>query len=178
MNKEMVRKLTRHPLVRLPVRAAMAAAALTARVASVLRAGVLFPTGPAPVCHWTVTVKFPENITLGQGVVIEPKTVLGAKGGLTLGDHVRISEGVMIETAGLDFSGPPPYSHIARPIVIERSVWIGARAIILGGVTLGEKSVIGAGAAVTRSVAPGSIIAGPRATARNEGSVAVHELKT
>jgi acetyltransferase-like isoleucine patch superfamily enzyme len=68
----------------------------------------------------------------------------------------------LIETAGLDFSAPPPYPQIARPIVLERHVWVGARAIILAGVTVGEESVIGAGAVVTQSVPPRTVVVGPQ----------------
>jgi acetyltransferase-like isoleucine patch superfamily enzyme len=48
-------------------------------------------------------------------------------------------------------------------VVIEDRVWIGSRAIILKGVTLGHDSVVGAGAVVTRSVPPGSVVVGPAA---------------
>ncbi len=47
-----------------------------------------------------------------------------------------------------------------EPIVIEDDVWIGARVIILGGVTIGKGSVIGAGSVVTKSVEPYSIVVG------------------
>ncbi len=161
MKKEALRKLTQNPFVRIPVRITIGAAGAFGRVASVLKAGAIFPPGPLPICHWSVTIKYPENIVLGTGVVIGPKTTIGAKGGLALGDHVRISEGVMIETAGLDFSGAPPYPHISKPIDIQRGTWIGARAIVLAGVTIGEGSVIGAGAIVTKSVPAFSVVVGP-----------------
>lgn len=166
MTKTKLRMLTRAAIVRLPVRCVMALADLISRAAAALRTSAIFSSGPLPVCHWSVTIKFPERIKLGEGVVIGPKTTIGAKGGVSLGDHVRISEGVMIESAGLDFSGTPPYPHIAAPIIIEHGVWIGARAIILAGVTIGAKSVIGAGAVVTRSIPPGSVIVGARSVLR------------
>jgi acetyltransferase-like isoleucine patch superfamily enzyme len=49
---------------------------------------------------------------------------------------------------------------IAKPIVIERNVWIAAGATLLGGVTVGENSVVAAGAVVTRNVPPDSFVAG------------------
>jgi maltose O-acetyltransferase len=48
-------------------------------------------------------------------------------------------------------------------VVIEDRVWIGARAIILKGVRVGRDSVIGAGAIVTKSVPPGSVVVGQAA---------------
>lgn len=159
--KESVRNLARSRLVTLPVRTLMAAIDATSRAASVLRTAALFPhAGELPHCHWSVTIKAAENVTLGRAVVIGPKCTLGAVGGITLSDHVRLSEGVIIESAGLDFSHEPPYPHVYRPIVLEQGVWVGARAIILAGVTVGARSVIGAGAVVTRSVPADSVVSG------------------
>ncbi len=47
-----------------------------------------------------------------------------------------------------------------KPIVIEDDVWIGARATILGGVTIGRGAIVAAGAVVTKSVPPFTIVAG------------------
>jgi acetyltransferase-like isoleucine patch superfamily enzyme len=146
------------------------------RAASVLRTAALFDGQQLPTCHWTVTVKYPEKIRFGSGVIIGPKTTLGAAGGIALHDHVRISEGVIIETAGLDFRGPPPYPHIAQEIVLERGVWVGARAIILGGVTIGEYSIVGAGAVVTRSVPAHSVVVGARTSPRPKNLGKTFEL--
>lgn len=51
-----------------------------------------------------------------------------------------------------------------QPIIIEDDVWIGARVIILPGITIGTGSIIGAGSVVTKNVAPFSIVAGNPAT--------------
>ena len=50
--------------------------------------------------------------------------------------------------------------HVSGPIRIEDGAWIGAGAIILAGVTVGQKSIVGAGAVVTRDVPPYAIVAG------------------
>lgn len=57
-----------------------------------------------------------------------------------------------------------PQDISAAPVEIEDSVFIGTGAIILKGVTVGKNSVIGAGAVVTRSVPPDSVVAGNPAT--------------
>jgi acetyltransferase-like isoleucine patch superfamily enzyme len=44
--------------------------------------------------------------------------------------------------------------------VIERNVWVAAGATILGGVTVGENSVVAAGSVVTKNVAPNTLVAG------------------
>jgi len=111
------------------------------------------------ICHWTADIKYPKNITLGDGVIIGVNATLGAHSAITLGDNVRISKDVIIETAGLIFTqGPPPYAHRSAPIVIDNGVWIGTRAIILSGVTIGENAVIAAGSIVSKSI-PANVIA-------------------
>lgn len=113
------------------------------------------------VCAHDAELKYPQNIHMGKRAIIGSNVSLGAHSPITLGDDVRISRDVIIETAGLDFStGQSPYTHISKPITIEKGVWIGARAIILGGVTLGENAVVAAGSVVSRSVLPGEVVAG------------------
>lgn len=48
----------------------------------------------------------------------------------------------------------------AKPIVIERNVWIAAGATIIGGVTIGENAVVAAGSIVTRDVPPNTLAGG------------------
>ena len=110
--------------------------------------------------HWSVEVKYGENICIGSNSTIGPYTTLGGMAKIDIGDYVRISKGVVLETAGLNLNEKPPYKHHAKSITIENGVWIATNAIILGGVTIGENSIIGAGAVVTKDVAPNSILVG------------------
>jgi acetyltransferase-like isoleucine patch superfamily enzyme len=159
--KEAIRNLARSSLITFPVSLILRLLEGLSRATSVLKTAALFPHAvELPHCHWSVGVKCPENIKLGRGVVIGPKCTLGGAGGIVLEDHVRLSEGVMIESAGLDFTADPPYPHTCRSIVIEEAVWVGARAVILAGVTIGARSVIGAGAVVSRSVPADTIVSG------------------
>ena len=113
------------------------------------------------VCHWSSELKYPENISLGKRVVIGVNVTLGAHSAISLGDDVRLSKDVVIETAGLDFSaGAPPYRHVSAPITLEEGAWIGMRSIILGGVTIGRHAVVAAGSVVTRDVPSGTVVAG------------------
>lgn len=131
--------------------------------------------GNGCVCHWNADLKVPDNISVGHGVVIGVNVSIGAASRVRIGDQVRISRDVMIETAGLDFETlAPPYLHISSPINIERGVWIGARALILGGVTVGEYCVIAAGSVVTKTVPPFSLVAGVPATVVRRINVSSH----
>ena len=111
-------------------------------------------------CHWTVEIKYGENITIGYHTSVGPFSCLGAMSPIKIGSYVRISRGVVIETAGLDLSKQPPYSQISKPIVIEDGVWIASNAIILGGVTIGANSIVGAGSVVSKDILPNSIMVG------------------
>lgn len=127
-----------------------------------LRFGVLIKNkGYGCVCHWSTEIKYSENIFLSNRVVIGKNVTLGALSTINLHDDVRLSKGVVLETATLDFRGKTaPYKHISKPIVIEKGVWIGTNAQILGGVTIGENSIISAGAIVTKDVEKNSLMAG------------------
>jgi maltose O-acetyltransferase len=48
----------------------------------------------------------------------------------------------------------------SRPIILERNVWLGARTIVLPGITIGEHSCVGAGSVVTKDVPPRTFVAG------------------
>ncbi len=150
--KKVLRNLMGSALVRWPVLAVMKIIEGFSRLASVLRTAALFPGANRPICHWSVQVKNPEGISFGKGVIIGPNCVLGGSGGITFADGVRLSEGVVVETASLDLGGDPPYVHKMKPIVIGEGVWLCTRCIVLGGVTIGRRAVIGAGAVADRDV--------------------------
>ena len=105
--------------------------------------------------------KYRENILVGNHIRIGPGVTIGAHSPVVLEDYVRISQNVIIETAGLDLTHHSlPYPHASKPITIKRGAWIGAHAIVLGGVTVGEGAVVAAGAVVTKDVPSGAIAVG------------------
>ena len=108
----------------------------------------------------------PRNIVIGDDTIIgEKATIDGRKqlansdGGLEIGSHVDIASEVMIWTSQHDLSDPD-FKPVEKKVLIEDYVFIGPRAIILPGVTLGKGSVVAAGAVVTKSVEPMSMVAG------------------
>ena len=56
----------------------------------------------------------------------------------------------------------------AKEIVVESGCWIGARVLVLGGVTIGAGSIVAAGAVVTRDVAPNTLVAGVPAVKKKD----------
>ena len=75
--------------------------------------------------------------------------------------NVMIGPNVSIITTGHPI-GPSQRRAfvVAKPIVIERNVWIAASATIISGVTVGENSVVAAGSIVTRDVPPNGLVGG------------------
>ncbi|UAB70540.1 acyltransferase [Vibrio sp. SCSIO 43132] len=100
--------------------------------------------------------KYPENITLGDNVRISLGVSIGAHSSVVIGNDVTISQGVIIETAGLNRHSIKR-EHKSKDIFISDGVWIGANAIILAGVSIGEKAIIGAGSVVRNDVEAGEV---------------------
>lgn len=101
----------------------------------------------------------PGGFTIGERSTVNQRCRLDARGGLTIGSSVSIAAEVCLLTASHDMQ-TRDFKGVAAPIVISDYVFIGTRAMILPGVTLGKGAVVAAGAVVTKDVAPYSIVAG------------------
>lgn len=100
-------------------------------------------------------------ITLGDNVTINENVVITAKRHeVTIGNNVILSAGCVVTSIGFDFNQSGPNRHDGADITIEDNVWIGANAVILPGVQIGQGAVIGAGAVVTKDVQPKTIVGG------------------
>lgn len=101
-----------------------------------------------------------KNITVGKNVFINTGCRFQDQGGIRIGDHVLIGHNVVLATLNHDFA---PYNRATMhpaPIHIEDRVWIGANATVVPGVTIGENSIVAAGAVVTKDVPPNTIVGG------------------
>lgn len=101
----------------------------------------------------------PRNILIGADTIIGEGTVLDGREKLTIGNHVDIASDVMIYNSEHDINSEGFSPHNA-PVAIEDYVFVGPRAIILPGVTVGKGAVVGAGAVVTKDVPPFAIVGG------------------
>ncbi|NLT25593.1 MAG: HAD-IA family hydrolase [Microbacteriaceae bacterium] len=107
-------------------------------------------------------VDYGTNIRIGDGVFMNFGCVLLDVAPITIGDRVLLGPGVQLCTPGhpLDAASRAGGLEFGRPIVIGDDVWLGAGAIVLGGVTIGAGTVVGAGAVVTRDLPAGAIAVG------------------
>jgi acetyltransferase-like isoleucine patch superfamily enzyme len=97
------------------------------------------------------------SLRIGHGSYITANSKLIVKSDVEIGSWCAISWDVQIMDT--DFHGFAGRER-TKPIVIGDKVWVGSRATILKGVTIGDGAVIAAGAVVTKDVQPGQIVAG------------------
>jgi acetyltransferase-like isoleucine patch superfamily enzyme len=102
-----------------------------------------------------------REIRVGRKVFINQCCTIYDLGGVEIADLVMIGPNVNIITTSHPVDPSQRRAYIeAKPIKIEKNVWIAAAATILGGVTIGENSVVAAGAVVTKDVPANRLVAG------------------
>lgn len=85
-------------------------------------------------------------------------------GPVTIGCHVNLAQGITVTALNHNFEDSDKrideQGVSTTPVTIEDDIWIGANAVILPGVTIGNHSVVAAGSVVTKNVPPHSLVAG------------------
>jgi len=114
-------------------------------------------------------VEIQKNATIGSLCKISSHTFICE--GVEIGDEVFVGHGVMFindlfprATAGGGLQSEADWKVI--PTYVRKGASIGSGAVILGGVTIGERALIGAGAVVTRDVPADAVVAGVPARVR------------
>lgn len=114
-----------------------------------------------------------KNVNIERGAYVLADTVLGDHSGIgvncEMAPQVTIGQNVMMGPECLFYTRQHRFNketkkfegyEECKPIVIEDDVWIGRRVIVMGGVTIGQGAIIGAGAVVTKDVPPYCLAAG------------------
>lgn len=109
--------------------------------------------------HMGVVFYDARNITIGKDSIIGENVVLDGRDILKIGNHVDIASEVMIYNAEHDVQDEK-FKAVLAPVIIDDYVFIGPRAIILPGVSLGKGAVVAAGAVVTEDVSEMTIVGG------------------
>jgi maltose O-acetyltransferase len=103
-----------------------------------------------------------SHITIGAGTFVNYGAVMLDVAPITIGEDVQVATGVQLLTA------THPVDPVARragwesgePITLADNVWLGGGVIVCPGVGIGEDTVVGAGAVVTRDLPPGVVAVG------------------
>ena len=103
---------------------------------------------------------FGRNIQFGKNVFVNSAGTFMDRGGIYIDDEVFIGPKVNLITINHDINPFNRNTTICKPIHIEKRVWIGVAVTILPGVRIGENSIIGANAVVTKDVPSNTIVGG------------------
>lgn len=103
-----------------------------------------------------------RHLTIGRGTFVNYRVKFNTSGSVTIGAHCNIAMDVSFVTQSHQL-GPSTRragALTAKPIVVEDGVWIGVRAMVLPGVTIGHGCVVAAGAVVSSDCEPNGLYAG------------------
>lgn len=115
----------------------------------------------------------PKGIAIAEGAVIGRHCLIDGRGGLTIGENVAISSYAILISGGHHVDHPNFEGWVA-PMAIGNRAWIGTRAIVLGGIQIGEGAIVAAGAVVTHDVEPFTVVAGVPARVIKKRSHKLH----
>jgi acetyltransferase-like isoleucine patch superfamily enzyme len=105
-------------------------------------------------------INYGKNTRIGKNVFINFDCTILDLGGITIEDNVMIAPKVSLLSEGHPVSANERHTLTAGKIVIRKNAWIGANATILPGITVGENSVVAAGAVVSKDVPPNTLVGG------------------
>jgi len=100
------------------------------------------------------------TLVIGDGARVNYGVSISAEGRVEIGARTRIGPYVMIVDSDFHDVHRRDVRPAPRPVQIGDDVWIGAKASVLRGVTIGRGAVVGTGAVVTRDVPAFAIVAG------------------
>lgn len=100
-----------------------------------------------------------RNIKLGERIFINANVMMVDLGGITIEDDVLIEPGAYLISVNHQLKPKQRKELELKPVVIERNAWIGAKAMILPGVTIGENAVVAAGAVASKNVPANAVVA-------------------
>ena len=111
----------------------------------------------------TIVGKY-NNLILHNNSEINSNCFLLVKDRVEIGENSTLAYGVSVITSA-NPNGPKNklaqlYPKMTAPVIIGDDVWVGANAMLLPGVTIGNMSVVAAGAVVTKDVPSGVLVAG------------------
>ena len=118
---------------------------------------------PRGIFSWLTTIKYANHegsIEIGDNVLLMPGIRISSASKITIKDDCMLSHGCYLTDADWHDVYDRTRLGKVKPITLEKGAWIGDSAMICKGVTVGENSIVGAKAVVTKDVPPNTIVAG------------------
>ena len=106
-----------------------------------------------------VWIKYPWRLAVGDHCWVGQGAWIDNLADVRLGSHVCVSQQVYICTGSHDYR-KQTFDLITRPVEVANGAWLGAKALVIGGVTIGANAIVAAGSVVTRDVPAAAIVAG------------------
>jgi putative colanic acid biosynthesis acetyltransferase WcaF len=106
-----------------------------------------------------VRIKYPWRLAIGDHCWIGQNAWIDNIEDVTIGSHVCVSQYAYFCTGSHDHRSPT-FNLLAKPIVVQDGAWIGARATLLGGVTVHANGIAAAGSVVVKDIAAATIVGG------------------
>ena len=118
--------------------------------------------GPGLDIRPPILIEYGERVSIGSGVFLNNDFMVLGSGRVVIGNNVLIGPGARLYTPNhpVDVELRREGWEIGLPITIEDDAWLGGSVVICPGVTIGARSVVGAGSVVTRDVPPDVVVAG------------------
>jgi len=126
----------------------------------------------------SVHVEIPWNLSIGDHTIVGDHAILYCLGRVTIGNHVTISQYAHL-CAGTHETHSREMALLRPPIVVGDDVWIAADAFVGPGVTIGDRTILGARASAFKDLPPDVVAVGnpARAVKAREFQVASSELR-
>ena len=112
-----------------------------------------------PFVHQRARIQIPWHLKLGDRACLVDRANAYSLGPIEIEEGATIAQEAYLCTGTHDFNDPSIPLQTGR-IHIKRNAFIGARAMILPGITIGDKAIVGAQSVVTKNVAPSVTVAG------------------
>jgi acetyltransferase-like isoleucine patch superfamily enzyme len=115
--------------------------------------------GPSAHIYRGLEVREPHQVSIGANTIVGHNVILDGRGILSIGENVNLSSQTAIWTMTHDPQSST-FAATTGQVSIGRDAWLGFRATVLPGISIGEGAVVASGSVVTKDVAPFAIVAG------------------
>ena len=127
-----------------------------------------------PFVHASTKIQIPWHVKLNHRACLGENVVAYSLGIIEVGEGATVAQESYLCTGTHDFANPN-MQLITKPITIKKNAFLGVRSMILPNIVIGENSVVGAQAVVTKNVPANEIFAGNPAHKIGERKIS-HEL--